>query len=99
MKNCLACMVVYINAVDVESLTGPAAVERAVRVTMETLKSVGLTTTLAHFKLSSQGITITDQKHRYPGQCIPVLSQILSQLSQSNLYLILVIGHVRQTTF
>jgi len=59
------CVVIYINAVDVESLTGPAAVERAVNVTLEMLKSVGLTTTLAHFKLSSQGITITDNKHRF----------------------------------
>jgi len=58
-------MVVYINAVAVESLTGPAAVERAVNITLDTLKSVGLTTTLAHFKLSSQGITITDNKHRF----------------------------------
>ena len=57
-------MVVYVNMVDVESLTGPAAIERAVNVTMETLKSEELTTTLAHFKLSSQGITITDNKHR-----------------------------------
>ena len=57
-------MVVYINTVAVESLTGPAAVERAVNVTFDTLKSAGLTTTLAHFKLSSQGITITDNKHR-----------------------------------
>ena len=59
-------MVIYVNAVDVESLTGPAAVERAVNVTLETVKSTGLTTTLAHFKLSSQGITITDNKHRSP---------------------------------
>jgi len=58
-------MVVYINTVDVESLTGPAAIERAVNVTLDTLKSVGLTTTLAHFKLSSQGITVTDNKHRF----------------------------------
>jgi len=57
-------MVVYINTVDVESLTGPAAIERAVNVTLETLQVVGLTTTLAHFRLSSHGITITDDKHR-----------------------------------
>ena len=68
-------MVVYINTVDVESLTGPAAVERAVNVTMETLKSAaGLTTTLAHFKLSSQGVTITDNKHRsLPHPLLPCL--------------------------
>jgi len=58
-------MVIYVNTVDVESLTGPAAVERAVTLTLETFNSVGLTTTLAHFKLSSQGITITDNKHRF----------------------------------
>jgi len=61
-------MLVYVNTVDVESLSGPAAVERAVNVTMETLRSAagagGLTTTLAHFKLSSHGVTITDNKHR-----------------------------------
>jgi len=59
-------MVIYVNTVDVESLTGPAAIERAVNATMETLRSDGVTTTLAHFKLSSQGITVTDNKHRYP---------------------------------
>ena len=59
-------MVIYINTVDVESLSGPAAIERAVNVAFDTLKSTGLTTTLAHFKLSSQGITITDNKRRFP---------------------------------
>jgi len=58
-------MVIYVNTVAVESLTGPAAIERAVNVTLDTLKSIGLTTTLAHFKLSAQGITITDNKHRF----------------------------------
>ena len=64
VDDCLACMVVYINMVDVESLTGPVAIERAVNVSLEAVESAGLTTTLAHFKLSSQGITITDSKHR-----------------------------------
>ena len=64
--DCLACMVVYINMVDVESLTGPAAIERAVNITMDTFHSAGLMTTLADFKLSLQGITITDNKHRFP---------------------------------
>jgi len=60
-----ACNVIYINTVDVESLSGPPAIERAVNVTFDVLKSTGVTTTLAHFKLSSQGITITDNKRRF----------------------------------
>jgi len=66
---CSACLVVYINTVDVESLTGPAAIERAVNTTLEKMNAAaaggGVMTTLAHFKLSSQGITITDNKHRF----------------------------------
>jgi len=59
-----ACLVVYINTVDVETLTGPEAVDRAINVTFDLMTRSTVTTTLAHFKLSGQGITLTDQRHR-----------------------------------
>jgi tensin len=59
-----ACLVVYVNTVDVETLTGPEAVDRAISITLERMRTESLTTTLAHFKLSPDGITLTDNKHR-----------------------------------
>jgi len=56
--------VVYINTVDVESLTGDEAIERAVTKTLDAIRNGGLTTTLAQFKVAAQGVTLTDNKHR-----------------------------------
>ena len=53
-----ACNVLYLNSVDTESLTGPQAVARAVAVTLDS--SMSARTTAVHFKVSSQGITLTD---------------------------------------
>ncbi|XP_061774373.1 tensin-1 isoform X4 [Nerophis ophidion] len=56
-----ACNVLYINSVDMESLTGPQAIAKALS---ETLAAASLpTATVVHFKVSSQGITLTDN-HR-----------------------------------
>lgn len=57
----LACNVIYMNNVDTESLTGPQAISRAVHHTFG--KEV-LETTVATFKVSSDGITITDNNRK-----------------------------------
>ena len=57
-----ACNVIYINTVDTESLTGPEAVSRAVKVTLGLRPTPK--TTVVHFKVNSQGITLTDNKRR-----------------------------------
>ena len=56
-----ACNVVYMNNVDTESLTGPQAISRAVHHTFG--KDV-LETTVATFKVSADGITITDNNRK-----------------------------------
>ncbi|XP_046886372.1 tensin-like isoform X4 [Hypomesus transpacificus] len=57
-----ACNVLYINSVDMESLTGPQAVAKAIS---QTLASDPLpTATTVHFKVSSQGITLTDSQRK-----------------------------------
>jgi len=54
--------VLYINSVDMESLTGPEALSRAITITFST--TTAPTATDVHFKVSSFGITLTDNKHR-----------------------------------
>ena len=56
-----ACNVLYINSVDMESLTGREAVGKAVKDSMliDSTKC-----TMVHFKVSSQGITLTDSKRK-----------------------------------
>ena len=58
----LACNVLYLNTVDMESLTGPEAVARAVKLSLT--QQPAPKTTVVHFKVSSQGITLTDNKRR-----------------------------------
>jgi len=53
--------VVYLNNVDTESLTGPQAVSKAVQ---QTFTKGLLDTTVATFKVSNDGITVTDTNHR-----------------------------------
>ncbi|UYV85131.1 TNS3 [Cordylochernes scorpioides] len=55
-----ACSVIYLNTVDTECLTGPQAVKRALAQTFTEKPS----TSQVHFKVSSQGITITDNDHK-----------------------------------
>ncbi|XP_059162032.1 tensin-1-like isoform X3 [Physella acuta] len=57
-----ACNVIYINSVDMESLTGPQAVAKAVKMTFDNV--VSGRTTMVHFKVSSQGITLTDNNRK-----------------------------------
>ncbi|KAJ8416707.1 hypothetical protein AAFF_G00325850 [Aldrovandia affinis] len=56
-----ACNVLYINSVDMESLTGPQAVAKAISETL--VANPPPAATIVHFKVSTQGITLTDN-HR-----------------------------------
>lgn len=58
-----ACNVIYVNSVDVESLTGAVAVTKAIERTFTGSRSLPRTT-VVHFKVTSQGITLTDNKRR-----------------------------------
>ncbi|KAI6171586.1 Tensin-4 [Aphelenchoides bicaudatus] len=55
-----ACNVTYICSLDTESLTGPEAVRRAVLQGLQLLQQRALRAVPVHFKVSSQGITLTD---------------------------------------
>ncbi|XP_016342284.1 tensin-1-like [Sinocyclocheilus anshuiensis] len=57
-----ACNVLYINSVDMESLTGPQAVAKAISETMAA--SPAPSATIVHFKVSAQGITLTDNQRK-----------------------------------
>uniref|UniRef100_A0A1B6CBI1 SH2 domain-containing protein n=1 Tax=Clastoptera arizonana TaxID=38151 RepID=A0A1B6CBI1_9HEMI len=57
-----ACNVLYLLTVDTESLTGPQAIVRAVTELFS--KSTLPTAAVVHFKVSGQGITLTDNKRQ-----------------------------------
>lgn len=57
-----ACNVLYLNTVEMESLTGPQAVKKAMNVTLDGEPTP--TPTIVHFKVSSQGITLTDSQRK-----------------------------------
>ncbi|XP_029348877.1 tensin-1 isoform X4 [Echeneis naucrates] len=57
-----ACNVLYINSVEMESLTGPQAVAKAISETLAANSPP--TATVVHFKVSSQGITLTDNMRK-----------------------------------
>ena len=65
LKDCViyfsACNVVYLNCVDTESLTGPQAISRALH---KTFTNSNLDTTIASFKVASDGITVTDTQRK-----------------------------------
>lgn len=57
-----ACNVLFVNSVDMESLTGPQAISKA---TSETLAADPTpAATIVHFKVSAQGITLTDNQRK-----------------------------------
>uniref|UniRef100_A0A3B4ZLK4 Tensin-like n=1 Tax=Stegastes partitus TaxID=144197 RepID=A0A3B4ZLK4_9TELE len=62
LKQGAACNVLYINSVDMESLTGPQAVAKAISQTLATNPLPAATT--VHFKVSTQGITLTDSQRK-----------------------------------
>ncbi|XP_063612872.1 tensin-2-like isoform X7 [Penaeus indicus] len=55
-----ACNVMYLHTADTESLTGPQAVKRAVSLML----AAKITPTVVHFKVSAQGITLTDNERK-----------------------------------
>ncbi|CAF0815971.1 unnamed protein product [Adineta ricciae] len=57
-----ACNVLYLNNVDVESLSGQMALNKALRATFDNADR--LQATIVHFKVSSTGITLTDTKKK-----------------------------------
>lgn len=57
-----ACNVLYLLTVEMESLTGPQAIKKAVT---ELFKNETLpTATVVHFKVNGQGVTLTDNKRK-----------------------------------
>ncbi|TTE51854.1 Tensin-2 [Bagarius yarrelli] len=62
LKQGAACNVLYLNSVETESLTGPQAVAKATGVLMSL--SPRPLATIVHFKVSTQGITLTDNQRR-----------------------------------
>uniref|UniRef100_A0A673IZG4 Tensin-2-like n=1 Tax=Sinocyclocheilus rhinocerous TaxID=307959 RepID=A0A673IZG4_9TELE len=62
LKQGAACNVLYLNSVETESLTGPQAIAKASGATMS--RSPRPSATVVHFKVSAQGITLTDSQRR-----------------------------------
>ncbi|KAM9445105.1 tensin-2 isoform 1-T1 [Clarias gariepinus] len=62
LKQGAACNVLYLNSVETESLTGPQAVAKATGVMMSL--NPRPSATVVHFKVSTQGITLTDSQRR-----------------------------------
>lgn len=62
LKQGAACNVLYLNSVETESLTGPQAIAKATGATMS--HSPRPSATVVHFKVSAQGITLTDSQRR-----------------------------------
>ncbi|GJQ86468.1 putative phosphotyrosine-binding protein [Trypoxylus dichotomus] len=57
-----ACNVLYLYSLDMESLTGPEAVKRAVEYMFQL--RILPQATVVHFKVNGQGITLTDNKRK-----------------------------------
>ncbi|XP_057884550.1 tensin-1 isoform X10 [Melospiza georgiana] len=62
LKQGAACNVLFINSVEMESLTGPQAISKAVAETL--VADPSPTATIVHFKVSAQGITLTDNQRK-----------------------------------
>lgn len=58
----LACNVLFVNSVDMESLTGPQAISKAISETLAADPTPAAT--IVHFKVSAQGITLTDNQRK-----------------------------------
>uniref|UniRef100_A0A803TY80 Tensin 2 n=1 Tax=Anolis carolinensis TaxID=28377 RepID=A0A803TY80_ANOCA len=57
-----ACSVLYLSSVETESLTGPQAVAKATTSTLSTTPRPSAS--VVHFKVSAQGITLTDNQRK-----------------------------------
>ncbi|XP_077470916.1 tensin-3 [Stigmatopora argus] len=62
LKQGAACNVWYLGSVDMESLTGVQAVQKAASLTL--CSNPPPNSTVVHFKVSSQGITLTDNQRK-----------------------------------
>ncbi|KAM9322576.1 tensin-3 isoform 2-T2 [Pholidichthys leucotaenia] len=62
LKQGAACNVWYLGSVEMESLTGVQAVQKATSMTLSSCPPP--TSTVVHFKVSSQGITLTDNQRK-----------------------------------
>lgn len=59
---CVACNVWFLGSVDLESLTGVQGVQKATSVVFS--MDPPSTSTVVHFKVSAQGITLTDNQRK-----------------------------------
>lgn len=57
-----ACSLLYLFTMDTESLTGPQAIQRTMTHLLESRPLP--TPTIVHFKVSAQGITLTDNERK-----------------------------------
>ncbi|XP_072454215.1 tensin-3 isoform X4 [Notamacropus eugenii] len=62
LKQGAACNVWYLNSVEMESLTGYQAVQKALSMTL--VQDPPPISTVVHFKVSAQGITLTDNQRK-----------------------------------
>ncbi|KAM4737484.1 tensin-2 isoform 5-T5 [Anableps anableps] len=62
LKQGAACNVLYLNSVETESLTGPQAIAKATDATLG--RNPRPSATMVQFKVTSQGITLTDSQRR-----------------------------------
>ncbi|XP_006901673.1 PREDICTED: tensin-3-like [Elephantulus edwardii] len=62
LKQGAACNVWYLNSVEMESLTGHQAVQKALNITL--VQEPPPISTVVHFKVSAQGITLTDNQRK-----------------------------------
>lgn len=74
-----ACNVWYLGSVEMESLTGTQAVQKAASMTLSL--NPPPTSTVVHFKVSSQGITLTDNQRK----CVQ--HSLLTPFTQRNIQL------------
>ncbi|XDA75764.1 hypothetical protein R6Z07F_005929 [Ovis aries] len=62
LKQGAACNVWYLNSVEMESLTGHQAIQKALSMTL--VQEPPPVSTVVHFKVSAQGITLTDNQRK-----------------------------------
>ncbi|KAL1778502.1 tensin-4 [Sigmodon hispidus] len=62
LKISAGCQALYLSSVSVETLSGALAVQKAISVTLE--RDILPTPTVVHFKVTEQGITLTDVQRK-----------------------------------
>lgn len=62
LKQGAACNVLFVNSIDMESLTGPQAIAKTIAETLSADPQP--IATIVHFKVSAQGITLTDNQRK-----------------------------------